>query len=163
MNSINSNFGQYVSPAWFKYSSCAALTPPAPEKVKALKPALKKKKVSKKKPQKAVFKAVQGQGQEPNSSEKEKESEQSDQEASPQEEERKEVRRALELEPVTADYLIRDLDFKQIFDSSLSKAKGARYAIKESCLKRSRHFFGRRWSKNWRSLEEKIKNNKIKV
>ena len=105
-----------------------------PEKVKALKPALKKKKVSKKKPQKVVFRAAQGRGQELNSSEQEKELEQSDQEESPQKEEGKEVRRALELGPDTTDYLIGDTDLEQLFDSSSNKAKGARRAKKKEAV-----------------------------
>ena len=101
-----------------------------PEKVKALKPALKKKKVSKKKPQKVVFKAAQGRGQELDSSEQEKESEQSDQEESPQKEEGKEICRALESGPDTTDYSIGDTDLEQSFDSILNEAKGARHAKK---------------------------------
>ena len=104
--------------------------PPLPEKVKALKPALKKKKVSKKKPQKVVFKAAQDQGQELGSSEQEKVSKQPDQEESPQKEERKEVRRALESEPDTIYYSIGDTDLEQLFNSSSNKAKGARCAKK---------------------------------
>ena len=119
------------------FNSCPALPspPPLPEKIKALKLALEKKKVSKKKPQKVVFKAAQGQGQELDSSEQEKESERSDQEESLQKEERKEVRRALESEPDTTDYSIGETDLEQLFDSSSNEAKGARRAKKRKLSK----------------------------
>ena len=132
--------------------------PPSPEKVKALKPALKKKKVSKKKPQKVVFKAAQGRGQELDSSEQEKELEQSDQEESLQKEERKEVSRALMLEPDTTDYSIGDTDLEQLFDSSSNKAKGARHAKKRKLSKEEQTLLWAEMKQKLKSLRRKNKN-----
>ena len=77
--------------------------------------------------------------------------EQLDQEERPQKGEVKEVCKALELGLDTTDYLRGDTNLKQLFDSSLNKAKGARRAKKRNLSKEEQTLL-------WAEIKQKLKS-----
>ena len=62
------------------------------------------------------------------------------------------------MEPFTTDYLIGDTDLKQLFYSSLSKAKGARRAKKRKLSKEEQTLLRIEMKKELKSLRRKNEN-----